>query len=129
MKYAIYLLPLWLLACSHQKTAGYEDVRPGEEGLNAILLKVEDETAGGREAMKQARAYCEELGQKPAVVEEKTKYIGEISEENYKRLKRAAKAAGTIGGEAVSQRGDKALNDYSGVPYQVEMKFRCVKGA
>jgi hypothetical protein len=127
MKYATYLLPLLLFSCAHQKGAGYEDVRPGEEGVNTVLLKSADETEGSREAIKQARAYCEELGKKPAIIEEKTKYIGEMTEENYKRLKRASKAAGTITGGAIGKRGDDALNDYSGIPYQVEMKFRCAK--
>lgn len=127
MKYTSFLIPVLFLSCAHHKGAGYEDVRPGEQGLNAVILKSEDETEGSRAAIKQARAYCEELGRKVAIVEEKTTYIGEMSEENYKRLKRASKAAGSLGGPVIGNRGDAALKDYSGIPYQVEMKFRCEK--
>ncbi|RZA09134.1 MAG: hypothetical protein EOP11_02660 [Proteobacteria bacterium] len=125
MKHCLYLLPFLLFSCAHHKGAGYEDVRPGAGGLNSVLVKTTDETEGSREAIKQARAYCEELGKKPAIVEEKAKYIGEIPEENYKRLQRASKAAGTLTGGALGKRGDDALKDYSGIPYQVEMKFNC----
>jgi len=128
VKFLALILPILFFSCAH-KGAGYEDVRPGEQGLNSVILKTDDETEGSREAIKQARAYCEELGRKTAIVEEKTKYIGEMPEENYKRLKRASKAAGALGGGVLSKRGDEALKDYSGIPYQVEMKFRCEKEA
>lgn len=125
--FPVLLLSLTLAACAHK--GSYEDVRPGEEGLNSVKLKVNDEVEGSREAIRQARDYCKELDKKPAIVDEKTRYVGEMSEENYKRLKRASKAAGTISGGVLGTKGDQAIDEYSGVPYEVEMKFRCVENS
>lgn len=122
--FPVLLFPLALAACAHH--GSYEDVRPGEEGINSVRLKVNDEVEGSREAIRQAREYCDELDKKPAIVDEKTRYIGEMTEENYKRLKRASKAAGTISGGVLGKKGDEAISEYAGVPYEVEMKFRCV---
>ena len=116
------LVPLLLLtACAHHK---FDDVRPGEGGVNTVIVKNEDPTEASREALRQVRAYCDDLKKTPAVTDEKSQYFGDVSEDTYKKMRRAGKAAEEISGGIVKNT-DKATADYAGAGYEETMQFKC----
>lgn len=120
MRYA--LLPLlFLTACAHHK---YDDVRPGEGGLNTVIVKNEDPTEASREALRQVRAYCKDLDKRPAVTKEKNEYFGDVSEDTYKKMRRAGKAAEDISGGVLKNTG-QATAEYAGAGYEETLQFKC----
>jgi hypothetical protein len=118
---ALFLSLLFLSACAHHK---FDDVLPGEGGVNTVAVKDPDETEARREAVRQALAFCDDEKRKAAITETTSKYYGEVSEENYKRMRRAGKVIEEISGGAI-QKGDKAASDYAGAGYEVKMLFKC----
>lgn len=128
------LAALTLLAsCGHHR-----DVRPGANNQHSVNVRGEDEEATSREALAQANHYCGEFDKSAAIVDESTKYVGDMSEDNYKTMKTASKVGGRIGG-AVFTSGSKnatrdgsrvytgagVLSDIAGEGYVTRMRFRC----
>lgn len=132
-------------ACGHHR-----DVRPGAKGVNSVTVKADDEASGARDALDQAEHYCKEFEKRAAIIEESTKYTGDMDEKTYKNVKKASKVAKTISGSAYGQGtgsrvkprfgaeeetgpglgeatglGGNVLNDMAGQGYTVTMRFKC----
>jgi hypothetical protein len=121
--------------CAHHR-----DVRPSESGIHSVVLTSDEENTNYQNARSQAEDYCETFEQKYVVVSEDTKYIGEGSEQDYKRNKKfadMAKVAGSgamVFGGKVERRGGAAVglgglmgDAYLGDGYLYELKFKCKK--
>lgn len=124
---------LFLSACAHHR-----DVRPGPSGVHQVLFKVDEEGNGGREAMSQANHFCEQYGKQAVVLNEHTKYTGNMSESTYKTTKTAGKVATAVGGMAHIFGGEKernagglvalggiGANAMTSDGYSYKMRFRC----
>jgi hypothetical protein len=123
-----------LMGCAH-----YPDVRPGAEGLHKVAVTAEDKEQGARNALNQANDYCGESDKKAAIVDENSKYTGDMSEKDYNKAKKISKVVGAAGstvgvfsrdqktkdaGWAVGMGGGIADGAF-GKAYTVEMKFKC----
>lgn len=121
-------------ACAHHR-----DVRPSADGVHWVELKTESEEEGARDAISQANNFCEERGKTAAVVSENKSYKGDMDESNYKTLKKAAKAAQTVGGVTYGLGastesniggmvglGGTVANQIAGEGYLVKMRFKCI---
>lgn len=120
-------------ACAHHR-----DVRPGEDGLNRVVLMTQDKNYDGRDALSQAEHYCEGSKKRPVVVSEENKYIGTMDENSYNTMQTGAKVAQAVG-SAGYVFGGKNERDAGGVVglggaiaqgaigngYRYEMKFKC----
>lgn len=128
------VLILMAAGCAHHR-----DVRVGAEGVHRVQVNAETEEEGAREAMAQAKHYCEEKGKEAAIVEENKKYTGDMKEEDYKTMKTASKAAQIVGGSAYVFGGKKessaggivglggaVASQVAGEGYTVELKFKCI---
>ncbi len=140
MKPALFLFTLFFLsACGHHR-----DVRPGNKGINTVSVLAEDETSGMRDALNQANHFCDESEKKAIVLEESSKYTGDMDESTYKNMKKASKVGKTLSGTKLgtnsgtspvgSKRnqtgsatgvGSEVLDDLAGQGYTVTMRFRC----
>jgi hypothetical protein len=122
-----------LAGCAHHK-----DVRPGADGVHRIEVQAEDTESGTRDAIAQARHYCEEHKKEAVFLKEDKKYTGDLDEETYKTGKRiatVAKGAGAgvfvFGGRKERQAGTAAGiggaigDDVLGKGYTVDMRFKC----
>jgi hypothetical protein len=120
-------------ACAHHR-----DVRPGEEGINKVVLMTQEKDFEGRPALSQAEHYCETMGRRPVIVSETNQYVGSMDEGSYNNVHTGAKVAQTVG--AVGHVfGGKKESDAGGVVglggivaegaigkgYRYEMKFKC----
>lgn len=129
------LLPLVILvsACAH-----YPDVRPGSEGVHSVKVRGGEEKDAEREAMRQARSYCNEFKKQPAFVSENTKYTGDMDEVTHKTVRKVSKVATVLGsttsvfgGQNESKAGTVAAGAGVGGgmmtddAYTTEMKFKC----
>ncbi|MCJ8276562.1 MAG: hypothetical protein HRT44_13520 [Bdellovibrionales bacterium] len=136
MKWFYLIVILGLLAsCGHHR-----DVRPNSCGIHRVVVTSDDEEGGQRNAINQANHFCEERYEKVAAVEtEKTKYIGDMDEENYRATKRTAKvlqqggtSAWVFGGKKEKNAGRVAsgagslLNTATGKGYRTMMTFKCI---
>lgn len=133
-KSVVTVLALGLLvSCAH-----YPDVRPGENGIHRVVILSETKEAGSREAMSQAESYCESKKLSPVYLDEKSKYIGSMSEDDYNKTKTIGKVASAVGSTAYVFGGKKesnaggivalggvAANAATGNGYSFEMKFKC----
>lgn len=124
---------LLLASCAHHR-----DVRPGEDGLNKVILNVEDKDDGYRNAMAQAEDYCKQSNQRPFIVTEGSKYQGNMDESTYNTGKTASKVAQAVGGAVWTMGGQKestvggiaglggsVARDALGNGYQYVLNFRC----
>jgi hypothetical protein len=103
-----------------------------------VTVKGEDEQGNFRNAMAQAEHFCKQWDKAPVVEKEGSKYVGEMSEANYKAMKSISKAGHRVGG-AVFMGGSKdayaksrtvhtgagVLSDMAGDGYVTRMNFRC----
>lgn len=126
---------LFLISCGHHR-----DVRPSSDGKHRVVVTSEDEEGGQRDALEQANHFCKERYEKVAAIEkEKTKYIGDMDESNYKTTKKASKAleyggssAWLFGGKKESNAGKVAsgaggvLGAVAGKGYSTTMIFKCI---
>ena len=123
-----------LVSCAHHR-----DVRPGADGVNRVVIAVDEDMHGSREALSQASHYCESLGKRAAIVSEDKKYSGDMKEEDYKKAKTATKVIGAIGGVTsifggrnerkagfATAIGAGVASDVIGKGYTFEMKFKCL---
>jgi hypothetical protein len=131
---ATVVLALAIGACAHHK-----DVRPGDDGINRVVLQTDDVEGATRKAIKEANHYCKSKGnQEPAFVDENQKYTGDMDEQTYKNAKRMSKVAKTVGGAVwvfggqtertlggIAGIGGVAADEALGKGYTVEMRFRC----
>ena len=131
---ALSFIFVLISGCAHHR-----DVRAGANGIHKVVVQAEDKKAGARDAIKQASHFCEERNQSAAFIKEKQEYTGDIDEKSYKRGKRAAKVAKTVGG-AVSVMGGQRESNIGGIVglggvagdaalgdgYTVEMRFKCI---
>lgn len=121
-KYAFFLPLLLLVSCASKPH--HDDVRPGEGGLNAVVIRHADEVAGAQEAIKQATTYCEKFDKRVAITDEESEYTGNMEERTYKRMRSASKAAKNTGA-SMGGVGGTVIEDLAGEGYSVTMKFRC----
>ena len=134
-KIVLFFLPFMLLACGHHR-----DVRPGHKGVHRVVVTSEEEEGGQRNAIEQANHFCEERYKKvAAVVKEKTKYVGDMDEDNYRVAKRTSKvlkhggsSAWVFGDKKSSNAGQVAhgaggvLDTATGKGYRTFMTFKCI---
>lgn len=112
-------------SCAH-----YPDVRPGEK-TNRVAVMGEDESAGYRNAMNQAKDYCDDArnGKKPIIVKENKEYKGSMDEDTYKTSKTTSKIvgglAGVMGGKSERKAGRAVSGVDMGKPYEVTLIFKC----
>ncbi len=119
--------------CAHHR-----DVRPGANGDHKVVLNQEDKEEGYRDAMSQAEDYCQQFHKAPVIVNEGTKYQGNMDEGTYQKAKTASKvaqAAGgaiwTLGGQTestvggVAGLGGSVARGALGNGYRYELVFRC----
>lgn len=124
---------LILGACAHHR-----DVRPGEDGLNKVVLMTQQKDFDGRDALSQAESYCETLKKRPVVVSETNQYVGSMDESTYNNVHTGAKVAQTVGAVGHVFGGEKESNvggvvglggiatqGAIGNGYRYEMKFKC----
>lgn len=139
MKSNILLISSFLIigllgACAHHR-----DVRVGAEGVHKVVIRAETKEEGEREALNQANHYCGEKNKEAGVVEEQSKYTGDMKEEDYQTVKKASKAAEIVGGAAHVFGGKKesaaggiiglggvVADEVAGKGYTVEVKFKCL---
>lgn len=125
---------LFLAGCAH-----YPDVRPSADGIHWVEVKADDPESGARNALSQANDYCDSMDKKAAIVSEDQKYKGDMDESDYKALKKAGKAAQTVGGAVWTFGGKKesevgglvglggaVANQVAGEGYKVKLKFKCL---
>ncbi len=118
--------------------ATHNDVRPGENGLNRVVIQTDDKEEGSRDAIRQATNYCKEFEKHPAFVDENQKYTGDMEESKYKNAKMASKIAKGVGTAGfvfggknesavggIAALGGHVADDVLGKGYTVEMKFKC----
>ena len=135
MPYILLIFSLLLVSCGHHR-----DVRPSSDGIHRVQVTSEDEEQGQRDALAQARHFCEETYKKTAGIKtEKTFYSGSMDEENYRATKMASKvlkqggsSAWVFGGKKESNAGQVAmgtgsvLDSAAGKGYTTQMTFECI---
>jgi hypothetical protein len=123
-----------LVSCAHHR-----DVRPASDGLHSVQVRTETKEEGARNALSQAKHFCEQRGKYAVIEKEHAEFNhSSMSEAEYNRAKTAAKvtkgvgsAAYVFGGTKESQLGGIAALGGSiadgaiGAGYVVSMKFRC----
>jgi hypothetical protein len=121
-----------LSSCAHHK-----DVRPGADGIHRVVVKA-DGDEGQRNALDQAKDYCDQFNKSIGIIEEKQTYTGRADQDTYENGKAIANVLKTVGG-VTSVFGGKAERDAGhvgivagagtdaafGKGYTVEMKFKC----
>lgn len=133
MKKLLTLISLALISCGHHR-----DVRPGADGINSVSVIGEEKVEISREALRQAEHFCDQGKKHAAIKSEVIKFIGQGSEEEYKKIKGLTKAVQVAGSGAYVFGGEKEKNiggiagigasaarAYSGNGYEVTMKFIC----
>lgn len=130
---SILTTALFIEGCAHHR-----DVRPGNDGVNRVVLKSETKDGAYRDAMSEAEDYCKELQKHPMVVSEKSDYTGTMDESTYNAAKTASKVAKAVGGAGmafggrnektaggVAAVGGGIANDALGQGYTYELVFKC----
>ncbi len=120
-------------ACAHHR-----DVRPGADGTNRVVVNEETQEEASQNAISQANHFCEQFKKLPAIVKEETKYVGSMSEADYKKYKMGAKVAQSVGGAAwvlggknestaggIVGLGAGIADNALGKGYATEMIFKC----
>lgn len=128
------IFALIAVGCAH-----HHDVRPGVDGIHRIVLKTDNIEQSQQEALAQASHYCESMKKQFAIIEEHTGYVGNMSEQDYRAGKAAAKVASGVGAAATvfGGKNEKTLGGLAaigggigdsvlGKQDQVEMKFKCL---
>lgn len=121
-------------SCAH-----HDDVRPGIDGVNRVVLVTDNPDSAARDAIAQANDYCEQFKKTPAIIKEDKKYTGDMDKSTYDTTKTAAKVAKAVGGTTmvfggkneknaggVVGLGGIAADAAAGNGYTVEMQFKCV---
>lgn len=104
----IIILSAMLIAfvsCAHHR-----DVRPSENGVHTVKLQTEDKNSGYRDAISQAKSYCETKKLKAYTVKESHAYSGDLEEKDYKKGKTIAKIAKGIGSAGFILGGKREQN-------------------
>ena len=123
--YQIALVSFALLsACAH-----YPDVRPGAKE-HKVTVAHETETDAFKDAMNQARDFCDDVHNKksPQVISEDKKYTGSMDEKAYKDAQLVKGVASTLaqfGSTKTQQTGSIIGGVDLGKPYQVTLVFTC----
>lgn len=120
--------------------AYFPDVRPGNDGTHRVVVTDADKENGQRQAIRQANSYCDEKQNKTsaAIVQEETKYTGDMDEKTYINARRASTVATVGGGGAAIFGGKKEQNVGGAVAlggvvagaaigkgYTVDIRFKC----
>lgn len=124
---------LFLISCAH-----HPDVRPGAGNIHHVVVTAVSAQDGARDALSQARSFCKVSKKSPQILEEKTKYVGDMDEGTYKRMRTAGHITKVLGGATVSTAGTEvsdetsdletaghALHAAAGEGYQVGLRFSC----
>lgn len=122
--FKIILLSLGLLlisSCGHHR-----DVRPGSAEEHTVIVRHRSVARASRAAMGQANHFCKSISKHyAAVTKEDSKYVGDISEEDYKMGTKISDVAGVILSPE-AQRGKYAADQALGNGYEVDIKFKCL---
>ena len=122
------------VGCAH-----HPDVRPGVDGVHRVVIKSDDIDNAQQNALSQAKDFCDEKHKEFAVLDESSKYVGSMNEDDYRTGKVISKTATGLGAAATFFGGknesaiggiiglggaaaDKALGNGD----IVEMKFKCL---
>jgi len=128
-------ISLLIISCAHHR-----DVRPGIDNIHKVVIKCDDNEIGARDAIEQAQNFCEKYDKSAAFIKETSQYTGDISENNYKTIKKVSKVAKVIGGPAfvfgksegvqtaggLLGIGGAVADATAGDGYSVEMNFKCI---
>ncbi|WP_413576236.1 hypothetical protein ACLVWU_17785 [Bdellovibrio sp. HCB290] len=138
MKNSLRLVSLVAISMLAFGCAHHRDVRPSASGDHKVLLNIEDKEAGYRDAMSQAEDYCKQSGRMPVIVNEGSKYQGNMDEGTYQKAKTASKVAQAAGGAiwAMGGQTESAVGGIAGLGgsvargalgngYRYELVFRC----
>lgn len=120
--------------------ASYEHVRPGADGVHKVVVRGVDKTEVEEQAIREAKAFCEDRNQAAAFINEESKYTGSMDERTHKTLGKISKAATVGGGMMGVMGGRKERNAGQGVfgagvvggvlqdgdAYTSNMSFKCI---
>lgn len=126
---------IFMVNCAHHK-----DVRPGTRGVHKVVVTSESQEQAQRNALDQANHFCDKrFEQAAAVQKEKTEYVGDMDEEDYKMGKTASRVlqvggatAWALGGRRESNAGMVATGAGTmvgaalGKGYRTKMIFQCI---
>ncbi|MFC0118354.1 hypothetical protein [Pseudoalteromonas xiamenensis] len=122
-----------LAACAH-----HDDVRPSENNTHYVAVNSQQKEEGGREAMKQAKHYCESIKKQMYVINEEVVYQGSTPESEYLSNLKTADIVSNVG-TVLWIFGDGRVDDAGGIaaitgesvkasmgkPYITKMHFKC----
>ncbi len=128
------LLTFLASACAH-----YPDVRPAADGIHTVSFLTESKNEGYQAAFSQAKDYCDDVVKKrPAVVSEKSQYVGSMDESTYNAAKTASKVVGAVGaaGAVLGGKNERQVGGVAtvgggiasgalGQGYEYTLKFKC----
>lgn len=111
MKKILFLSVLFALSsCAH-----YPDVRPGENGVNRVVVVGKDRQGVVQSALRQAKSFCSESKRAAIFLNEDVKYTGALDESTHVLFGKASKVAVAVGSVmGASSTSDKQRKD-SGV--------------
>lgn len=130
--FTLLTLPFVFVGCAH-----HADVRPGAKGIHRVLIRADDRDNGERDAVRQAKSYCDK--RKVAFISESSKYTGTMSEKKYRHMKVGTNFGAAVGGAlfthgkgatsaagALLGLGSLAGSDALGNAYTIDFKFKCI---
>lgn len=120
--------------------ASYEHVRPGADGVHHVIIRGVDKTDVEKEAIGEAKAFCDDRKLSAAFVQEESKYTGSMNESTHKNIGKVSGAAAAGGGMMKVLGGSKEKNIGEGLfgagavgtmfqdkdAYTADMKFKCI---
>ncbi len=120
-KHLLGILVLAIAACANHK-----DVRPGDNGMNHIVVRAGERDGAERKAIKEANHYCGSQNKHAVFVTEKTNYNGSMDEKDRDTLHNASTAAMIVGnGTPIGSMGAAGYIMSNGKDYASEMTFKC----
>lgn len=135
MKYVIFVVPIFLLACAHENK-----IRPYKGAVHHVSVRSEDPYWGSQRALSRANAICEDqYAMMASIVSEKTKYVGDMDEQDYKKARMASRVLKTgshtyFGGSGKAKRKTRRMvrgsgnmiDSAVGQAYFTQMDFKCI---
>jgi hypothetical protein len=120
--------------------ASHDHVRAGADGIHHVIIRGPEKDEVEKDAIAEAKSFCDERNLAPAFVEDKTNYTGSMSESTHKAIQKASKAAQVGGGMVGVFGGTKERNIGQGVfgagtvgsvfqdgeAYTADMRFKCI---
>ncbi|CCQ12812.1 hypothetical protein PALB_37520 [Pseudoalteromonas luteoviolacea B = ATCC 29581] len=122
-----------LTACAH-----HDDVRPSANNIHYIAVNSQQKEDGAREAMKQAKHYCDSNKQSMFIINEEISYEGSQPESEFQANVKTADVVSSVGtvlwifgdgrvddAGGIAAVAGEAAKDSMGKPYVTKMQFKC----